>query len=116
MLAADRLGRLWSLPNASASIFADPTVIVPDDYQLALPYPNPFNASTTFSFDIPELSIVQLDIYDITGRFVTTLMDQSAPAGSYTKTFDASEFASGVYIYSFRANDFQKHGKILLLK
>jgi len=116
LLAADRLRRLWSLPNASASIFADPTVIVPDDYQLALPYPNPFNASTTFTFDVPELAIVHLDIYDITGRLVTTLMDQSAPAGSYTKTFDASEFASGVYLYSFRANDFQKHGKILLLK
>lgn len=116
LLAADRLGRLWSLQNASVSIFADPTVIVPEDYQLGLPYPNPFNASTTFSFDIPELSIVHLDIYDITGRLVTTLMDQSAPAGSYTKTFDASEFASGVYIYSFRANDFSKHGKVLLLK
>ncbi len=116
LLAADRFGRLWSLPNASATIFVDPAVIVPDDYQLALPYPNPFNASTTFSFDIPELATVHLDIYDITGRLVTTLMDQSAPAGSYTKTFDASEFASGVYLYSFSANDFQKHGKILLLK
>lgn len=116
LLGADRLGRLWSLQNASASIFADPTVIVPEDYQFELPYPNPFNASTTFSFDIPELSIVHLDIYDITGRLVSTLMDQPAPAGSYTKSFDASNMASGVYIYSFRANDFSKHGKVLLLK
>jgi len=88
---------------------------IPNDIEISA-YPNPFNASTTFSFDIPELSLVHLDIYDIAGRLVTTLMDQSAPAGSYTKTFDASEFASGVYIYSVRANDFQKHGKILLLK
>lgn len=88
---------------------------IPDNIEISA-YPNPFNASTTFSFDIPELSIVHLDIYDITGRLVSTLMDQPAPAGSYTKSFDASNMASGVYIYSFRANDFSKHGKVLLLK
>ncbi|MFO7846149.1 MAG: DUF5689 domain-containing protein [Balneolaceae bacterium] len=69
-------------------------------------YPNPFNPATNISFTLPERSEVSLRVYDVTGRQVATLANsQSFTGGSHTLTFDASNLASGMYIYRLTLNN-----------
>ncbi len=83
---------------------------IPTDFGVAQNYPNPFNPSTTISFSIPERSFVTLKIYDLLGREVAQLVNEELETGSFEKTFDASSFSSGVYIYRISA---MKEGEIL---
>ncbi|MDZ7314803.1 MAG: T9SS type A sorting domain-containing protein [candidate division KSB1 bacterium] len=62
-------------------------------------YPNPFNAQTTISVDLPRDDRIQLSVYDVFGRRVTTLIDGALPAGDYRFAFDAGTLASGTYFY-----------------
>ncbi|MCG6959219.1 T9SS type A sorting domain-containing protein, partial [bacterium BMS3Abin03] len=74
---------------------------VPATYYINQNYPNPFNPTTTIKFGIPKAGNVTLNVYDITGRLVQTLVN-NAPlnAGTVTYTFNGSNLASGVYFYS----------------
>ena len=76
---------------------------VPDEFSLHQNYPNPFNPATTISYDLPERAEVRLTVYDILGRWVTTLVDEQQNAGHYQVSFDASELSSGTYIYRIEA-------------
>jgi len=96
-------------------------VAAPQTYTLYQNYPNPFNPTTIISYELSKDSRVSLKIYDILGREVMMLADESQPAGYYQKTFNAQQLASGVYIYRLIATDeqnnhhvFQK--KMLMLK
>ncbi len=83
----------------------------PIDEQLSLPstialnqnYPNPFNPTTVISYELPQTEQVRLDVFDITGRHIITLVDGQISAGSHQVTFDASRLSSGVYIYRLQA-------------
>ena len=86
------------------------------EYSLEQNYPNPFNPATTLSFAIPENSPVRLQIYDINGRLVEELINQQLSAGRYEVSFDASTFASGVYLYRLTAGNFTQTRKMMLLK
>ena len=88
----------------------------PADYDLAQNYPNPFNPSTTIKYQIPKDGIVTLKIYDILGKEVKTLVNEQKPTGRYEVKFDASELATGVYIYRIKVNDFVSVKKMVLLK
>lgn len=79
-------------------------------------YPNPFNPSTTISFSIPTSSKVILKAYDILGREVTTLVDEIKSPGKHNVVFDGSTLASGVYLYSLRANEINIVKKMTLVK
>ena len=79
-------------------------------------YPNPFNPTTTIKFDIPKDGLITLEIYDILGRRVTTLVNELRSAGSYEQSFNASSLASGVYVYKLQAGDFVNSKKMLLIK
>ena len=61
--------------------------------------PNPFNATTTISFYLPSADNVRLQVYDLLGRPVITLIDEFRPAGPYEVMFDGSDIQSGVYVY-----------------
>jgi hypothetical protein len=93
-----------------------------DNYNLAQNYPNPFNPSTKIKYQIPEDGIVTLKIYDILGKEVATLVNEQKTIGRYEINFDASNLASGVYIYRIQVNDpaggtgFTSSKKMLLLK
>lgn len=91
---------------------------IPDRFELYQNYPNPFNPSTTIAFDIPENGLVKLTIYDVLGREVETLVNERMPAGHYEFRFDAnaSELASGVYIYRVSINDKAFSKRMVLLK
>jgi hypothetical protein len=79
-------------------------------------YPNPFNPLTTISYTIPTDEHVSLKVYDVLGREIAALVDAFRKAGSYTATFDASRFASGVYLYVLRAGSHTQVRKMVFVK
>jgi hypothetical protein len=89
---------------------------IPADYALLGNYPNPFNPITTISFAIPAATKLNLSIYDITGRKVATLLEGPYQAGIYRTAFNGSSYSSGVYFYCLQADNFNKVGKMVLLK
>jgi hypothetical protein len=89
---------------------------IPETYRLEQNYPNPFNPVTNISFAIPKAGNVKLVVYDILGREVATLLNDFKQAGSYTIPFNASEFASGVYVYRMESGGFVDVKKMTLVK
>lgn len=90
---------------------------VPEDFMLYQNYPNPFNPVTTIKFDIAKPSNVKLVIYDMVGNEVAVLVDNLPfNSGSYEYAFDASNLASGVYIYKLISENFSDSKKMTLLK
>jgi subtilisin-like proprotein convertase family protein len=79
-------------------------------------FPNPFNSTTQFSFELSRPSHVELTLFDITGRRVATLLNETRPAGSQMVTFDASASPSGVYIARLTALGQTRLDKLVLLK
>jgi hypothetical protein len=90
--------------------------ILPTEYTLYQNYPNPFNPTTTIKYDLPSASEVSLIIYDILGRKVKELVNTKQQAGRYEIQFNASNIASGVYIYQLVAEKFISSKKMILLK
>lgn len=90
--------------------------IIPSEYLLEQNYPNPFNPITTITYQLPKSGSVTLKIFDVLGREVKTLVNEQKEMGRYTVTFNASSFASGMYVYQLRANDYTSTKKMLLLK
>ena len=89
----------------------------PFEYTLSNNYPNPFNPTTNISFSIPDASIVTLKVYDITGRELFALIENSLmPGGNHSVAFDGKNLASGVYIYRLQAGNFVQSKKMTLLK
>jgi len=93
-----------------------PEVGLPTVTSLAQNYPNPFNANTNISFDLAEAGNVSLNVYDITGRLVTTLVDGQMDAGEHVVVWDASSVSSGVYFYKLTAGDYSATKSMNLLK
>ena len=96
---------------------------IPIEYKLSQNYPNPFNPSTTIKYSIPVVETlratslhVTLKVYDILGKEVATLVNESRSAGNYKVEFDASKLTSGTYFYRLVSDNFSQTKKILLLK
>jgi len=93
---------------------------VPKQYRLYQNYPNPFNPVTNFRFHITGYGLVKLKIYDITGKEVTTLIDEELRAGEYKTDWYASDAASGVYFYKLTVSNgkevFTETKRMILLK
>ncbi|NLT50629.1 MAG: T9SS type A sorting domain-containing protein, partial [Ignavibacteria bacterium] len=77
---------------------------------------NPFNPSTMISYQLPINSFVNLRVFDILGREVATLVNEQKPAGNYEVKFDASNLASGIYLYKLQAGEYSSVKKLLLMK
>ncbi|NUM62181.1 MAG: T9SS type A sorting domain-containing protein, partial [Ignavibacteriaceae bacterium] len=97
--------------------------IIPTEFTLYQNYPNPFNPNTTIKYDIPASlnpskggTLVNLIIYDILGRRVKVLVNEIQQAGRYEVQFNASNLASGIYIYQLIAEKFISSKKMILLK
>jgi hypothetical protein len=94
---------------------------VPRALQLYQNYPNPFNPSTDLGFRIADLGFVNLEIFDINGRRIITLVDKYLPPGDYEVRWDGRdeagrEVSSGLYIYRLKAGRFEQHRKMLLIR
>jgi hypothetical protein len=88
----------------------------PSTIDLHQNFPNPFNPSTRIRFDLPQTSKVKLEVFDITGRLVRTIVNGIRPQGSHIETFQADHLASGVYIYRLEAGSEVKTQRMLLIK
>jgi hypothetical protein len=89
---------------------------IPTTFALSQNYPNPFNPTTTIKYDLPQASHVTIKLYDILGREVSTLVNEKQEASFRQATWNATNFASGVYFYRLQAGDFVGVKKLMLLK
>lgn len=90
---------------------------LPKEFGLSQNYPNPFNPSTTISYALPKASDVSIEVFNILGRRVASLVNQRKAAGNYSAQFQASNLSSGVYFYTLRINGkVLKSQKMLLIK
>jgi len=86
------------------------------DFKLSQNYPNPFNPSTTIEFDLPKTSEVTLKIFNTLGEEVATLVSDRLNSGTYSYDWNASNMASGVYLFRLEAGDFIEIKKMILMK
>jgi len=89
---------------------------LPQSFNLSQSYPNPFNPSTTIEFSLPCSGYVMLQVFNILGEVVATLVNEELNVGTYTTQWNASGVASGVYFYKMRTGEFVDTKKLLLLK
>ena len=94
---------------------------IPVNYKLYLAYPNPFNPSTTIRYDLPEHSYVTITIYDMLGRQVKTLINQTQNAGYKSVIWNATNdygkpVSAGIYLYQIQAGEYMQTKKMVLLK
>ncbi len=94
----------------------DAEIHVAEQFELLQNYPNPFNPATNITFSLPVTSHVTLEIFDVAGRRVATLVNENMSPGSHTVTWDAADVASGVYLYRLQAGDFRKTRSMMLMK
>jgi len=90
--------------------------VVPVKYQLYQNYPNPFNPATIIKFDIPKSDFVTIDIYDITGKLVSSLLNEYKTSGTYEIKFEAANLASGVYFCKMSSNAFSDVKRMVFIK
>ncbi|MCB2229178.1 S8 family serine peptidase [bacterium] len=89
---------------------------LPLSFELQQNYPNPFNPSTVIEFALPEQAETRLDVFNVLGQRVTTLVDRTLPAGRHRVRFDGAGLASGVYLYRLKTDDRETSRKMMLVK
>jgi len=92
------------------------TKIIPDKFELKQNYPNPFNPITKIKFNLPKSGLVLLNVHDVIGRKLVTLVNEYLPPGSYEIEWNASDYPSGVYFCEFSVLDFHQTKRMVLIK
>jgi len=87
-----------------------------NSFELAPPYPNPFNPSAIFEYTLQRPMEVNLNVYDIQGKLVSTLVEGEQSTGGHRAVFNGTGLVSGIYIYTLQAGEKTQSGKLLLLK
>jgi len=90
--------------------------LIPESFHLEQNFPNPFNPTTRIEFGLPTSSRVKLDIFNIRGELVSSLLDEQMNPGKYLINFDGSQFSSGVYLYRIEMGRFQQTKKMLVVR
>ena len=88
----------------------------PAAFAVAQNSPNPFNPTTTISFTLAKAGKTTVDVYNVAGQKISTLVNSSLSAGSHSVTWNAAKFSAGVYFYTVKSGDFSKTMKMTLLK
>ncbi len=109
-------GWLYCYGPMPTDVDDEPIETLPTGYALSQNYPNPFNPTTEIRFTLPKATNVRLDIYNILGQRVTTLVDQQLPPGEHTATWNAQNKATGIYLYRLQTDDFADTKKMVLIK
>ena len=94
----------------------DEIALEPKRFSLKQNYPNPFNPVTKIAFDLDRPGEVLIDLFDLTGAKIATILNESRKTGSHQITFDGSDLASGVYLYSMTFNGVNQTKKLVLMK
>ena len=93
----------------------------PNEFMLYTAFPNPFNPSTTIRFDLPEDSFVTINVYDMVGRHVKTLLNNNMPAGRRSIVWDSTNnldqpVSAGTYFYTINTGEYSQTKKMVYLK
>ena len=120
LFAGTEANAIWKL-DVSQIIGINPiNTEIPLFYKLHQNYPNPFNPLTKINFEIPNSKsfdeTVLLQVYDVSGRLVHTIINQKMVPGTYSVSFDGSDAASGIYFYTLEADNFRDAKKMVLVK
>ncbi len=110
------LGVVDYFPFRLFTIEENNSSVIPSEYRLFDAYPNPFNPETKISFQLPKIEFVKLEIFDITGKLIKTLLKKSLNSGKYSISWNAANKSSGVYFYRLTAGGFTGTKKLILLK
>lgn len=89
---------------------------IPRKFFLRNNYPNPFNPTTTIEYEIPEMSDVELKVFDVLGNEIQTLVNQEQKAGVYRVNFNGSSLSSGTYFFSLKTSNYEETKQMILLK
>jgi parallel beta-helix repeat protein len=106
----------WQTLNGWFDDFVSNESRLPSHYALSQNYPNPFNARTTINYQLPADSDVKLEICNVLGQKVATLVDSKQQAGYRSAVWDASDISSGIYFYRLTAADYTETRRMMLLK
>jgi len=90
--------------------------LLPDEFALKPPFPNPFNATVTLNFELPVDAHTSLKIYNSRGQLVARLLDRQMSSGYHTSRWEATSFSSGIYFLVMNSGEYQHTEKLLLLK
>ena len=112
----DGVSKLWKYSIPGITSVKQETPGIPKNFSLSQNYPNPFNPSTTINFSVPQSGQVTLKVYNLLGCEVATLVNENLRVGSYNAKFDASQLASGIYVYRLTAKNFTRSKKMMLMK
>jgi hypothetical protein len=117
---ANRQNINWIAQDSAAGIISDGPVAVAEAgqaaFSVAAAYPNPANPTTTIGFTLAEAGHVAVDIYNVAGQKVDTLVNSDMSVGSHSVVWNASQFSAGVYFYTVKSGSFSKTMKVTLLK
>ncbi|MBK9097422.1 MAG: T9SS type A sorting domain-containing protein [bacterium] len=102
--------------NSISSVKETENTIIPSTIVLEQNYPNPFNPSTKLNFSIPNYGNVKLEIFNLLGEKIVTLVDEYLSAGNYESDFNARNLSSGIYLYKLSSDGFVQTRKMLLIK
>jgi len=90
--------------------------LIPNKFNLSQNYPNPFNPETTIKFAIPENEFVKINVYDVLGREIASLVNEKLKAGTYEVNFNGSNLPSGAYFYRMTTDKFNDIRRMMLIK
>jgi len=112
---------MWVKAVAVPLTGLDESDLLPQEYSLSQNYPNPFNPTTMIHFELPRASEVRIEIFNLLGQRIHTLVEGTKPAGRYDVTWDGKNeqgvpLSSGIYIYRLTAGEYQRTLKMILLK
>ncbi|MEX2633690.1 MAG: T9SS type A sorting domain-containing protein, partial [Balneolales bacterium] len=111
----------WTINDDGQIENCEPTSVTNSDllpikYTLKQNYPNPFNPTTQIRFSVPEQTHVHLEVYNLLGQRVTTLVNEQKSAGWYDVNFDATNLTSGLYIYRLQTDAHVETRQMMLIK
>jgi len=99
-----------------AVAIGDERIETPEAFGLSQAFPNPFNTSTTFQYQLIESALTELRVYDLQGRYTTTLFSELKSAGKHTFSWNADTLDSGIYILQLRSGSETASQKVLMIK
>lgn len=109
-------GTILKTTNGGVTALQPISIIIPEKFGLKQNYPNPFNPSTKISFDVPKQSLVKIYVYDLLGREIENIVNETLQPGTYEIDFNAIDFPSGVYYYILKSAGFIETKKMVVLK
>jgi len=110
-------GQIIKTTNGGLSVVNLSSEVIPQDYILHQNYPNPFNPNTIIDYELRKSGVIRINVYDISGKHIKTLVNKLHSSGNYSFEMEASDLSSGVYFYTMYSNNrFINTKKFLIIK